>query len=79
MGLSIHYTGHLQSREILEPLMEEVTDICQSLEWKFQTIDDDEIKGICFSPKESEPVFLTFNMEGRTLSPINILVKENQM
>ncbi|MEO6818534.1 MAG: hypothetical protein ABI204_02315 [Ginsengibacter sp.] len=76
MGLSIHYTGELINREILVPLIEEVADICQSLEWKFKTIDDDEIKGICFSPKGSEPVCLTFNEEGRTLSPINIMVKE---
>ena len=76
MGLSIHYTGHLLNKEMLEPLMEEVTDICQSLNWKSQTIDDDEIKGVIFSPKGSEPICLTFNEDGRTLSPINIMAKD---
>ena len=76
MGLSIHYSGQLQDREMLELLTEEITDICQSLEWKFQIIDDDEIKGVCFSPKGSEDVYLTFTPEGRLLSPINIITKE---
>ncbi|MEO6948536.1 MAG: hypothetical protein ABI123_02815 [Ginsengibacter sp.] len=76
MGLSIHYTGQLLNKGMLKPLMEELTDICQSLNWKFQTVDDDEIKGVWFSPEGCEPVFLTFNKEGRTLSPVNILVKE---
>lgn len=76
MGLSIHYTGYIQNKELLDPLIEEVTDICKSLEWNTHSYDKEEIKGVSFAPPESEPVFLTFNHEGRTLSPINILVKD---
>ncbi|HET7116218.1 MAG TPA: hypothetical protein VFI29_06990, partial [Hanamia sp.] len=76
MGLSIHYTGYILNKEMLDPLMEEVADICKSLNWESHTFDDDEIKGVCFAPEGSEPVFLTFNKNGRTLSPINILVKD---
>ena len=76
MGLSIHYTGYIQNKEMLDPLIEEVTDICKSLGWNTHSFDDDEIKGVSFAPKESEPVFLTFNHDGRTLSPTNILVKD---
>lgn len=65
MGLSIHYSGYILREELIDFLVEEVTD----------SFDDDEIKGVSFSPKGSEPVFLTFNKDGRTLSPINILVK----
>ena len=76
MGLSIHYTGYILNKDMLGPLIEEVTDICKSLNWESHTFDDDEIKGVCFAPKGSEPVFLTFNKKGRTLSPTNILIKD---
>ncbi|MDQ6843210.1 MAG: hypothetical protein M3Z92_02500 [Bacteroidota bacterium] len=76
MGLSIHYSGCIRDKALVDPLIEEVKDICETLEWKSQTFDDDKIKGICFAPEGSEPVFLTFNQNGRLLSPINIVVKE---
>ncbi len=76
MGLSIHYSGCIRNKQLLEPLIEEVEDICESFHWVSQTIDDDEIKGICFAPEGSEPIFLTFNNNGRLLSPVNIMVKD---
>jgi hypothetical protein len=76
MTLSIHYSGYLREEEILDLLMEEVADICQTLSWASHTFDDKNIKGICLSPKGSEPVFLTFNAEGRTLSPVDIIVSD---
>ncbi|HEY5462105.1 MAG TPA: hypothetical protein VIJ95_02530 [Hanamia sp.] len=76
MGLSIHYSGYIRDKKLIYPLIEEVKDICETLDWAPQTIDNDEIKGIGFAPKGSEPVFLTFNSDGRTLSPINIIVKD---
>lgn len=76
MGLSIHYSGYISKKEFLDSLIEEVTDICRTLGWNTHTFDDDKIKGVSFAPEGSEPVFLTFNLEGRILSPINILVKD---
>jgi hypothetical protein len=76
MGLSIHYSGYIRDLKMLDPLIEEVRDICQTLQWRIHTFDDEDIKGISFAPEGSESVFLTFNMEGRTLSPINIIVKD---
>jgi hypothetical protein len=76
MGLSIHYSGYIRDKQMLDPLIHEVTDICQTLNWRFHVFDDDEIKGISFAPEGSEPIFLTFNAQGRTLSPLNILVKD---
>ena len=75
MGLSIHYSGYILNKEMLDPLIEEVTDVCKTLNWSTHTFDDDEIKGVSFAPERSESVFLTFNNDGRTLSPINILAK----
>ncbi len=76
MGLSIHYSAYISEKQMLDPLIEEVADICQTLNWPTHTFDNKDIKGISFSPKGSEPVFLTFNAEGRTLSPVNIMVSD---
>jgi hypothetical protein len=76
MGLSIHYSGYIINEQMIDSLIEEVTDIGKTLGWSTHSFDDDEIKGVSFAPIGSEPVFLTFNHEGRTLSPVNILVKD---
>ena len=76
MGLSIHYSGYIRDKELTAPLVEEVKDISETLGWVSKVIDDEEIKGIRFSPKGSEPVFLTFNHNGRLLSPVNIIAKD---
>lgn len=76
MGLSIHYSGTILQADLIKPMTEEVVDICTSLGWRFHIIEDDEISGVVFSPKECEPISLTFNQDGRLLSPQNILVKD---
>ena len=76
MGLSIHYSGYILNKEMLDSLVEEVSDICKTLEWPIHVFDDYEIKGVSFATEGSEPVFLTFNHEGRTLSPISIITKD---
>ena len=76
MGLSIHYSGYILDKKMLDPLIEEVTDICKTLNWSTHTFDDDEIKGVSFAPEGSEGIYLTFNKDSRTLSPINILAKD---
>lgn len=76
MGLSIHYSGHISEDNLIKPLTEEVVDICNELEWNVMKFNDDEIEGVSFWPENSEPIFLTFNRDGRILSPKNIMVKE---
>jgi hypothetical protein len=76
MGLSIHYSGYILNREMLNPLIEEVTDICKTLGWSTHSFNDEDIKGVSFAPEGSETIFLTFNQEGRTLSPINLMAKD---
>lgn len=76
MGLSIHYSGYISKKEMLDELIEEVTEICRELEWPSQIIHDSRIKGIFFAPEKSEGVFLTFTLEGRLLSPTNILIED---
>lgn len=80
MGLTIYYSGSITSEELLEPLVEAVTDICKSLEWEstiFTGInDEDQLRGICFSPEKSEPVFLTFIPGGRLCSPTSLMCRD---
>lgn len=76
MGLSIHYSGYILNKKMLDPLIEEVADVAKTLGWASHTFDDEDIKGVSFAPEGSEPVFLTFNNEGRMLSPISIICKD---
>ena len=77
MGLSIHYSGNIKDKEIIDQLIEEVSDVAKTLGWSSHVFNDDDIKGISFAPKKSEPVFLTFNREGKMISPLNIKHKED--
>jgi hypothetical protein len=76
MGLSIHYSGYILKEEMLDSLIGEVSEVAQTLGWKSHVIDDEDIKGVSFAPEGSESVFLTFNPDGRILSPINIMCKD---
>lgn len=79
MGLSIHYSGTIKNIALIDELIVEVTDICQSLNWSYQIIKEpnaDEINGICFSPEECEPIFLTFLPGGRMCSPVNLMCRD---
>lgn len=74
MGLSFHYSGRIKDPDLIDELTEEVVDICQDLEWDFKIIgqqDSGQPGGICFSPKDCEPVFLTFLPGGRICSPFS--------
>ena len=70
MGISIHYSGKIKDTRLIPKLVDEVTDICLSLQWKYHLFDDELVKGICFSPPECEPLFFTFSKQGELYSPI---------
>ena len=53
-------------------LMEEVADLCKGLNWPYDILDDDKIKGIIVGPQESEPLWFTFTPDGRTCDVINL-------
>jgi len=75
MGLSIHYSGTIRSMDLLDDLMTETTDICQSFNWKYHLInepDGDQLKGIIFSPENCEPLMLTFLPNRRMCSFLNL-------
>jgi hypothetical protein len=70
MGLSIHYSGTIKNISLIPLLTEEVQDICKVFNWDFHLFDDETFKGICFSPPECEPVFLSFLNNGKLCSPV---------
>lgn len=79
MGLSIHYSGTLRDKSIIDELVSETSDICNSLAWDYHILDhpnEDQLKGIIFSPPGSEPVVLTCLPSGRLCSPFNLVNKE---
>jgi hypothetical protein len=39
MGLTIHYSARIKSRNLIPQLTDEIADICQSMGWEFDTVD----------------------------------------
>ncbi len=73
MGLTIHYSGRLRSRECLPALLEETIDICQTLAWPCEVLarrDDVPVEGLILVPEGSEPVWLTFLEDGTMCNPV---------
>jgi hypothetical protein len=95
MGLSFHYKGALRNPTLLKKLIEEVTDIAQTNQWKFHVFEEafpspiftldsynDSIYGICFSPPNCEVVCLTFLSNGKMCAFYNLessKVSENDL
>lgn len=78
MGLSIHYAGTIRNQSSIDQLVDETSDICESMNWKYTIIHEsgeEAVNGIVFSPENCEPVFLTFLSNERMCSPINLKYK----
>ena len=85
MGLSFHYKGKIKEAKMLAPLVTDVIDFAKAHGFDYQTDvfeqafpegeltdyqGDDQLYGIVFTPKECEPIFLTFVRNGRLCSPV---------
>jgi hypothetical protein len=73
MGLTIHYSGTLRNPELLPTLIQEATDIAESLKWPYEIIEKDPdipVEGILISPEGSEPLWLTFHEQGFMCNPM---------
>lgn len=42
MGITIHYCGTIKDRSLIGELQEEMTDICQSMNWEYQLWNEDQ-------------------------------------
>lgn len=76
MGLTFHYSATARSREAITALIDETADIAQSLEWKYNIIDDENLYGITISAEGSEPLSLTFANNLKLCSVISLLTGE---
>ena len=72
MGLSFHYSGRIREHSKIDSLVEEVIDMCKGLNWTYDLLNDDQIKGIIVGPDESEPLWFTFVPDGRTCNVISL-------
>ena len=70
MGLSIHYNGKIKDVSLIPTLVDELKDICTTMKWNYHLFDNEQARGICFSPAECEPLYLTFSKGGVLCSPI---------
>jgi hypothetical protein len=83
MGLSLHYSGQLRTKEVLPELIEEVKDVCQAQQFPYDIYEMDfpehcfgkpthnnQLYGICFTPPRCETVSLTFLSTGKLISNI---------
>ena len=89
MGLSIHYWGKIKDYDLTDAMTAEVADICKSLNWPYQIFDakksklkpgetakkytPHDVKGIIFTPEESETVCLTFLPDATLVSPAKLI------
>lgn len=76
MGISIHYSGRIANKQQLPSLIDEVQEIAKAEGWEYEifernfpledldTVRDDEIYGIEFTPVDSEPVSICFLSTG---------------
>jgi hypothetical protein len=79
MGITLHYSGELKKEADLQALKDEIRDISETYQWKYTCFPikkpnknemRDPINGICFSPPDSEPVWLTFSPDRRICNPL---------
>jgi len=80
MGVTLHYKGKLKSSDLIETITNELSDISEAREWKYQIInigdkiDPDgtslKLKGIMTGPENCEPISMTFIEDGRLISPM---------
>jgi hypothetical protein len=70
MGLSFHYSGTIKNYNLIPQLMEEIVDVCAAMQWEVDTLINEHLKGIVFSPPGCDPLFFTFHKEGKLVSPV---------
>lgn len=64
MGISFHYRGKIKNVVQIPELIDESKQFAEESHWKFEIIDDLEVRGIVLSPDKCEPVWLCFDVNG---------------
>ncbi|MBC7861974.1 MAG: hypothetical protein IAF38_03315 [Bacteroidia bacterium] len=86
MGLSIHYSGKLKSKDLLNNLIEEVENFCEAYEWEHHVFEREfpdsvfgkteftgNLYGIIFNPPGCETVSFAFLSNGKVCTPAMLL------
>jgi hypothetical protein len=82
MGVTIHYKGRIKTTSLIEPLVEELVEICTTNKWKYNLLNADQsedskipsLKGIYFNPPECDTMSMCFDPDGRLISFIAYVV-----
>lgn len=85
MGLSFHYNGSIANPELLPELIEEIQDIANIYNWKYNVYEkqfpentfgkpdySQSIYGISFTPPECETISVCFLSNGRMSSNVHL-------
>ena len=73
MGLSIYYSGRLRDPNLIDDIISESADIAESLHWNITELPSAPgipVRGLLLQPKNCDPIWLTFHMNGNLCSPI---------
>ncbi|MCZ2100520.1 MAG: hypothetical protein LC107_03170 [Chitinophagales bacterium] len=89
--MTFHYKGRLRNANDLPRFLEEVEDIANILNWPYDVFEstypihqfvspiNDQTYGIIVMPPDSEPIYLTFDSEGRLFNPnLKEMLDKNQ-
>jgi len=88
MGITIHYKGRIANPTVRQHLIAEITDICQSMEWKYtridpqasNTADASPLHGVVFYPHpHCEPVSFVFDKAGwlRSMAALQAYISDD--
>lgn len=77
MGVTIHYRGKLRSAADIQPLTDELIDICKSAGWNYRELSfpdpesgDEPFSGLTIQPHpKSESIWMLFNVRGELSHP----------
>lgn len=70
MGISIHYKGRLNSKDLIDPFCDEIKDIADSMDWDYTIIKHElkneiSLKGLFIKPHEkAELLQFVFDQKG---------------
>ena len=80
MGISIHYSGRIDSIDRVKEFLNEMADICTDMEWEYHLFEEDQdVNGIIISVDENcEPLPFLFDASGRLCSMMHEYYSEEE-
>ena len=87
MGVTIHYRGKLRNPADIQPLTDELIDICKSAGWKYRQLNfpdpepgDEPFSGLTIQPHpQSESIWMLFNERGELSHPFGYDMEDGSL